>query len=225
LTGFSDEPEHQRAINLPPATAVLAGLLIAIHLVRQILSPETDDSLVLNFALIPVRLTEMPLSFQSAITVLTHMFLHASWLHLLVNTGMMLAFAAGLERLTGTVRMLGIALFSGLAAGLLHLAVYAHDANPMLGASGAISGMFGAMILLLSQRQRGYRFLLGVSALWLTMNVVLGVAGMPSTADEQPVEIAWVAHLGGYIAGVAAMAVLAFAEKRRRTAWKRYDRR
>jgi membrane associated rhomboid family serine protease len=211
---------HQRAINLPPATAILAGVLIVIHLLRQALSPEIDDSIVLNFALIPARLTELKLSFGAVATLFTHMLLHGGWLHLLVNVGMLLAFAAGLERMIGARRMLGLALFSGLVAGLVHLAVYAHDDTPMLGASGAISGLFGAMIFLLAMRQRNYRFLLGVSALWLVSNVLLGLNGMPGMGDSggdggDTIEIAWVAHVGGYVAGMAGMALMTALRARR----------
>ncbi len=205
---------YQRAINLPPATALLAGVLIAIHLLRQVLSPELDDSIILNFALIPKRLTELPLSFGAVATLFTHMLLHGGWLHLLVNVGMLLAFAAGLERIIGARRMLGLALVSGLAGGLVHLAIYAHDDAPMLGASGAISGLFGAMIFVLAG-QRGYRFLLGVSALWLVSNLIFGLGGMPGMSGDDAVEIAWVAHVGGYVAGIAGMAVLTWLRNRR----------
>jgi membrane associated rhomboid family serine protease len=206
---------RQRAINLPPATAVLAGVLIGIHLLRQFLASEMDDSIVLDLALIPARLTELPLTFGAVATLFTHMLLHGSWLHLLANVGMMLAFSAGLERIVGPWRMLGLALLSGLAGGLVHLAVYPHDETPMLGASGAISGLFGAMIFVLSMRQRGWGLLLGISALWLATNLALGLSGMPGL-DGDTIEIAWVAHVGGYVAGIAGMAALAYRARRKR---------
>jgi membrane associated rhomboid family serine protease len=204
---FPIQDERQKAINLPPATAVLAGVLILIHLGRQFLSIEADERLILNFALIPDRLTQTPLDWGAVGALFSHMLLHGGWLHLVANTGMLLAFAAGLEKLIGAPRMLLLALISGLAGALLHVAVYPHDGTPMLGASGAISGLFGAMMVLLAQRQRSPRFVLGVSALWLASNVALGLSGIPS--GDETMEIAWVAHLGGYIAGLLGMLVLA----------------
>ena len=206
--------DRQKAINLPPVTAIIAALLIGIHLLREFLSPALDDQVVMNFALIPTRLTETPLSLGAVATLFTHMLLHGSWLHLLVNTGMLLAFAAGLERMLGAYRMLAIALISGLAGGLVHLVVYAHDGSPMLGASGALSGLFGAMIYIMSTRQRGWRFLAGVSALWLAINVVMGQFGMPGLSNDGDVEIAWVAHVGGYVAGIAVIALMTYWGRR-----------
>lgn len=145
-------PPRERAINLPPATAILAGGLILIHLLRQVLSPDLDDWLILHFALIPARLTEMPLGLGAIATLFTHMLLHGGWLHLIVNVGMLLAFAAALERLVGPWRMLLLALASGLGGAAIHVAIYAHDQSPMLGASGAISGLFGAMMLVAAHR-------------------------------------------------------------------------
>lgn len=204
----------QPAVNLPPVTAVIAALLIGIHLLRQFLPPALDEEVLLNLALIPTRLTEAPLELGAVVTLFTHMLLHGGWLHLLVNTGMLLAFAAGLERLLGARRMLAIALVSGLAGGLVHLAVYAHDGSPMLGASGALSGLFGAAMYIMAERQRGWRFLAGVSALWLAVNVVMGQFGMPGLNEESDVEIAWVAHVGGYGAGIAVIALMTYWARR-----------
>ncbi len=205
-------PPRERAINLPPATAILAGGLILIHLLRQALSPDLDDWVILNFALIPARLTGMPLEPGAIATLFTHMLLHGGWLHLIVNVGMLLAFAAALERLIGPWRMLLLALASGLGGALIHLAVYAHDRAPMLGASGAISGLFGAMMLVAAQRQRSYRFLIGITAIWLASNAALGLSGIPG--QEDTIEIAWVAHVGGYIAGIAGMALMSARARR-----------
>jgi membrane associated rhomboid family serine protease len=215
VSNIRDLPSgRQPAINLPPVTAVIAALLIGIHLLRQFLPPALDDELVLTFALIPTRLTEAPLSLGAVATLFTHMLLHGGWLHLLVNTGMLLAFAAGLERMLGARRMLIIAVLSGLAGGLVHLAVYARDGSPMLGASGALSGLFGAMMFIMSERQRGWRFLAGVSALWLGVNVVMGQFGMPDLSGSDEVEIAWVAHVGGYVAGIAVIALMTYWGRR-----------
>lgn len=206
---------RQPAINLPPVTAIIAGVLIGIHLLRQFFPPSLDDQVLLNFALIPTRLTEAPLSIGAVATLFTHMLLHGGWLHLLVNTGMLLAFGAGLERIIGPRAMLAIMLASGLAGGLAHLVTYAHDNVPMLGASGALSGAFAAMMFIMSQRRQNWRFLAGISALWLALNVVMGQFGMPGLGAEGDVEIAWVAHVGGYVAGLIGMAILTWRARRR----------
>lgn len=188
-------------VNLPPVTAAASGVLLAVHLIRQFLPASVDDRLLLEFALIPARLTQHP-SLGALATLFTHMLLHGNWMHLAINLAMLVAFGSGAERLLGSRRMLIIALASGLAGGLVHTLVYAGADIPMIGASGAISGLMGAVVLLVSL-DRGPREIFFVSALWVVFNVVAGMIGIPG---DDSISIAWVAHLGGYAAGLACTA-------------------
>jgi membrane associated rhomboid family serine protease len=100
--------------------------------------------------------------------------------------------------------MLVFTLICGISAALLHLVVYGHDPVGVIGFSGAGSGLFGAALALpmpggyRSRRQR----IIVIGGIWIVLNVVLGYTGMAIGGDDNA-PIAWVAHIGGFIAGVA----------------------
>jgi membrane associated rhomboid family serine protease len=192
-------PRSEPAINIPPLTLGLIVFMLVLHLLRQTLSPETDESLVMYFSFIPDRyLGETPaddLSFLLA--PVTHMFLHADWAHVGINAAMLAAFGAPVERFLGGGRYIGFYLVTGMVGAALHAAFYPTSAAPMLGASGAISGLFGGLLLLM--RQRGnLSSMVPFALLWIVMQVGLGVFGSTPSGDT----IAWAGHVGGFIAGL-----------------------
>ena len=87
-------------------------------------------------------------------------------------------------------------------AGLIHVAFYWGDPNPVVGASGAISGVFGAVLMLLHQSGR-MSSLLPVAGIWIALNVFFGLVGGTPGANGEPV--AWLAHIGGFIYGLVAI--------------------
>jgi membrane associated rhomboid family serine protease len=97
--------------------------------------------------------------------------------------------------------MLALAILSGIIAAGAHLAVYPSSDVPVVGASGAISGLFGAVLRMMSRGMAGRRSgLWPLIALWVIVTVIAGQTGMPGEPDAP---IAWVAHLGGFAAGLA----------------------
>jgi len=142
-------------------------------------------------------------------TLLTSLFLHGSWPHVLMNSVAALAFGPPVARLLGT-NARGAAVFflfylvCGVAGGLGFVVTAPHGVNPVVGASGAISGLLGAASRIIQGRGRiGPMFgstVLGMAAAWAIVNVVLGVSGLTPGAMGMPV--AWQAHLAGYLAGV-----------------------
>ena len=145
------QPIRQPMFNLPPTTAILAGLLLAIHLVRGFLDIATDNSLILTFAVIPARWTGGP-GLMDLATLVSHMLLHGSWLHVGVNAAALVAFGAGVERLLGPRRMLIALLLGGIAGAALHVAIYLGDPTPTIGASGGISALFGLTMFAMAMR-------------------------------------------------------------------------
>ena len=81
---------------------------------------------------------------QAPWTLLTHAFLHAGWTHVIVNTVWLLAFGGVVARRIGGARLLVLFCVAAIGGALAHFAVYSHDFMPMMGASGAISGLMGA---------------------------------------------------------------------------------
>lgn len=187
------------AINIPPLTLGLIVLLLVLHLLRQTLSEETDTSLILFFSMIPARyLGDAPAdSLSLLLAPIVHMFLHADWAHVGINAATLAAFGAPVERFLGGRRYLLFYLVTGLAGTLFHMAIYSDSTDPMLGASGAISGLFGGLLLLM--RARGnMTSLLPFAVLWVVMQLGLGFFGATPNGDR----IAWAAHVGGFVAGL-----------------------
>lgn len=195
---------HERAINLPPAILWIIGLNLAVHLLRQLLSESVDDQLILEFGLIPVAYTGQPGGDWLSLVVapFTYQFLHGGWVHLGVNMLSLAAFGAPVERLLGVRRFVAFYLSAGLAAALVHVLSFPDSADPVVGASGAISGIFGAVLVLLRRVGR-MSSLLPIAGVWIALNVFFGIFGGTPGAGGQPV--AWTAHIGGFIYGLAAI--------------------
>ncbi|MBT5415195.1 MAG: rhomboid family intramembrane serine protease [Rhodospirillaceae bacterium] len=196
----------QPAINLPPATAWLIGIMVAIHGLRSLLPPEANAWILANLAFVPgYYLLPPPLSWQEIIAPLSHQFLHGGWGHLAVNGLALAAFGSGVERLAGARRTVLFFLASGLAGALAQWAADPAALIPMVGASGGISGLFGAALRLLSGGgpAPGRVRILPVAAIWIVINVVFGLTG-----GVEGESIAWIAHLGGFAFGLAAFPLL-----------------
>jgi membrane associated rhomboid family serine protease len=195
---------HERAINLPPAILWIIGLNLAVHLLRQLVSESVDDQLILEFGLIPVAYTGQPGGdwLSLVLAPFTYQFLHGGWVHLGVNMLSLAAFGAPVERSLGVRRFVAFYLSAGLAAALVHVLSFPDSADPVVGASGAISGVFGAVLVLLRRVGR-MSSLLPIAGVWIALNVFFGIFGGTPGAGGQPV--AWTAHIGGFIYGLAAI--------------------
>lgn len=195
---------HERAINLPPAILWIIGLNVAVHLLRALLSPALDDQLVLEFGLVPVAYTGEPGGdwLSLVLAPFTYQFIHGGWVHLGVNMLTLAAFGAPVERLLGVRRFVAFYLSAGLAAGLVHVLSFPDSADPVVGASGAISGVFGAVLVMLWRTGR-MPSLLPIAAVWIALNVFFGIFGGTPGANGQPV--AWTAHIGGFVYGLVAL--------------------
>lgn len=187
-------------LNLPPMVTALLAVNIGVHVLRFLLPARWDATVVISLGFIPARYTLADsLGWQAIVAPFSYQFLHGGLLHLALNMTMLAAFGSGVERRMGGGRMLGLALVAGIAGAAAHLAVYPGSINPVVGASGAISGLFGAVLRLMPRRQGGFDGLLPIVALWVVLIVVTGAVGVPGGGAS----IAWVAHLGGFIAGLA----------------------
>lgn len=186
--------------NLPPVVRALCLINVAVFLFGFLFPNIMTDDMLYSLAFVPARYTEH-LTFAAILSPLTHMFIHAGWAHLGINVGMLMAFGAAVEKKIGGRRLLLIYFISGLAGALVHALIYPGAEVPMIGASGAISGLFGAVIMLMyteGMMGTGYRKLLPFVAVWIGVSIFFGVIGMPGTDNP----IAWVTHIGGFIAGL-----------------------
>lgn len=193
-------------INIPTATKTLMVILLITHLLRDILlSQETGDLWTEALWLVPAQWVKNPLSITS-IGLVGHMFLHGSWMHLLINTTMLAALGSGVERLLGGKKMLFFFFLSGVFAALTYIAFNASSYDPMVGASGGVSGLFGVLLVLLHKQNRipsNARFgILPVVALWVLLTIGFGLIGSPDGNA-----VAWEAHVGGFLAGIVLISV------------------
>lgn len=188
--------------NLPPVVQALSLINIAVFLFAFLFPALLDDESLYALAFVPARYSGLQTpGFSAIFSPFTHMFLHAGWLHLSINVGMMVAFGAGLERRIGGKRLLLFYFAAGLCGALLHALVYPGSEAPMIGASGAISGLFGGVLMMLHSRggATDYKKLLPFAAVWIGISVLFGFTGMPGIDNP----IAWTAHIGGFIGGLA----------------------
>jgi membrane associated rhomboid family serine protease len=146
------------------------------------------------------------------ITILTAMFMHAGWMHILGNMVFLWAFGPEVEDAMLRVRYLAFYLLSGIAASVAQVAVMPGSTVPNLGASGAIAGVMGAFLVTYPHDQVRAVLLFGwfsritiipaalLIGLWFLIQLFSGVGAV---ADVQTGGVAYVAHVGGFIFGAA----------------------
>ncbi len=212
--------------NVPAAVVLLIGIFIAIHVVRLLLPVAEDNWFIVAMAFVPARFTGMASQLPGGdiatfSSFITHMFVHGDLTHLMFNSAWFLAFGGAVALRTGGPRFLAFAAFTGIAGALAFLSMNYGQFAPMVGASGAISGLMGGVlrfmfsaidsgnIAALRENPRSVPLMpLGVAladkriiaivAILLLINV-LSVAGLFGPTGDGG--IAWEAHLGGFAAG------------------------
>jgi membrane associated rhomboid family serine protease len=144
-------------------------------------------------------------------TVFTSMFLHGGWLHLIGNMWFLWVFGNNIEDSTGKLRFLAFYLLTGIAAALAQVAINPESPIPMVGASGAISGVMGAYIVLYPRVRVHLLVFLGIfiTRIQVPAFLMLGywfllqlLGGLP-TLQEESGGVAFWAHAGGFAAGMA----------------------
>lgn len=195
---------HERAINLPPALLWLILINVAVHLLRQTLSEPVDQELVMQLGLVPANYTAEPGGawWSLLLAPVTYQFLHGGWVHLGVNMITLAAFGAPVERLLGVRRFVLFYLSAGIVSGFIHVLFFSDSVDPVIGASGSISGVFGGVLMALWQAGR-MPSLLPVAGMWIALNVFFGIFGGTPGSGGEPV--AWTAHIGGFIYGLAVL--------------------
>ncbi len=152
-------------------------------------------------------------------TLFTSMFLHGGWGHLGGNMLFLWIFGDNIEHRLGHLRFLVFYLICGLAAGLAHIIANAGSAVPTVGASGAISGVLGGYLVLFPRNRVYVMTYGGVAAvpavlmlgLWILLQFVNGVGSVANTPETGGV--AYLAHIGGFIAGVVLAPLFSFGRR------------
>jgi membrane associated rhomboid family serine protease len=184
---------------------------IAVFIYQLTLTPHAFQIFLTANAMVPARIPAVLNgygSFEAAfLPLLTSMFLHAGLAHILGNMLFLGIFGDNVEAAFGHLRYLLFYFVCGVGAGLMHIAFNFNSHIPALGASGAISGVLGAYIVL-EPRNRIltliFIFLVRVPAvvvlgLWFVLQFLSGIGSLGSTANGG---VAVWAHIGGFLLGL-----------------------
>ncbi|HKK03112.1 MAG TPA: rhomboid family intramembrane serine protease [Gammaproteobacteria bacterium] len=200
----------------PVVTWLLVGACVAAFLWQMSAGAEGFNRIVFGLGVIPAvllghaQLPEEIAMVPPVATVFTSMFLHGGWLHLAGNMLYLWIFGDNIEERMGGVRFLVFYLACGVAAVLAQALPAPEGVVPMVGASGAISGVLGAYLLLFPRARVLVLVPLGfilqavrLPALWV-LGLWFGIQLLSSLmAPEGEGGVAFRAHLGGFIAGLA----------------------
>ena len=225
--------QRQPAFNLPPVIVWSAGLLLAVHLLLQLLPFPSYSELVLALAYVPARYGEAAYLLPGGVaarfwTPFTYALLHGGWLHLTVNLFWMASFGSAVARRFGAGRFLTLSAAAAAAGALAHHLVDPGSESLLVGASAAISGQTAAAVRFafapggpLGGGAGGQSYCrpapslwqtmsdgraLGFLAVWFGINLLFGLGSglVPGVGGE----IAWQAHVGGFLAGLILFALL-----------------
>jgi membrane associated rhomboid family serine protease/Zn-finger nucleic acid-binding protein len=155
-------------------------------------------------------------------TVLTHVFLHGNWAHLLGNLYFLYVFGDNVEHLFGRKRFATLFLAAGVVGGLLEVLLTRSTAVPIVGASGAIAGVMAAYLWCFP-RNKLFQVILFVQVklpAWVYLFVWIGFqAVMGFFTAKGGGHVAWFSHMGGFLVGIA-MTPLVLRSRRREVAGK-----
>jgi membrane associated rhomboid family serine protease len=198
----------------PIVTVTLIILCSLVFFYEVALPPHAGEAFVFQYGAIPAWIfgsSSAPRGVPVTLTLLTSMFLHGGWMHLIGNMLYLWIFGNNVEDVMGHVRFVIFYVLCGVLAALSHAFIEPSSTVPMIGASGAISGVLGAYLLLyphakvlvfipigfwLTRASVPAGFVLGF---WFVLQILSGGMSLGQGGGG----VAWFAHVGGFVAGMA----------------------
>ena len=221
----------------PYVNYAIIGINILVFLVLQRIG--TNDAFTYAFSLVPREVTtgvdlsglvdiksatgkivgqipQYAAPFGVYFNLLSSMFLHSGFMHLFGNMLFLWVFGDNLENRLGHIRYAAFYIVCGLAAAAAQISMDTSSVIPMLGASGAISGVLGGYILLFPRRRVRaiiFNFLTEVPAyvavgIWIVYQIVVGYLSSAESGG-----VAYAAHIGGFFAGLVLVKVFAVGRR------------
>ncbi len=197
-------------LRFPVVTLILIALNIAIFIYQLLLGPEGAEQFIEAFALVPRKLFSGVYAggIPAGTAVFTSMFLHGGFLHVGGNMLYLWIFGNNIEDSMGRIRFTVFYFLCGAVAAFSHALTNVTSAVPMIGASGAVSGILGAYLVLYPRARVLTLIALGfyirtievpamfILGFWFVLQFVSALmsGGAPG--------IAWYAHVGGFVAGI-----------------------
>lgn len=221
--------DDQPRFSTPYVTYFIIALNAVVFLFElsvEMQGPRALNSLVYQFGVVP-RHFELALAGSSrydiagqSLTILTSMFLHGGWLHIIFNMWFLWIFGDNIEDHLGHFLYLVFYLVSGFAASIAHILLNLNSNVPSVGASGAIAGVMGAYIVLYPKARvltlvplivfftfwwlPAWVFL----GYWFLLQFLSGAATSIAETSSQAGGVAFWAHVGGFVAGIVLIKIL-----------------
>jgi membrane associated rhomboid family serine protease len=194
--------ENAGTIIKPIVNWTLIGLCVAVFIYQVSLSPRALEALFFQYGVIPAELT----AGENYLSVLTSMFLHGGFGHLFGNMVFLYVFGDNIEDAMGHISYLLFYLLCGIAAALTQVFLNPDSTIPMIGASGAISGVMGAYIVLFPRGN--VRAIVFYAVMLVPAWIMIGVwfalqlfSGFSTRGGPDVGGTAFWAHVGGFVAG------------------------
>lgn len=199
----------------PIVTIAFITICVFVFLHQASLPQESSEVFAHQFGAIPTLIfghaslpEEVQVGFPASLTLVTSMFLHGGWMHLLGNMLYLWIFGNNIEDAMGHAKFVIFYVISGIVAALSHALTDPSSPIPMVGASGAISAVLGAYLLLFP-RAHVLVLLPGIGmtrvpagivlGMWFVMQLISGGISIGASGGG----VAFFAHIGGFVAGMA----------------------
>ncbi len=209
-------------LNSFPAVTLLIIIVNAFcFLFQQALNPYAQRVLIYQYSLIPDH-------FHVSALV-TSMFLHGGWVHLIGNMWFLWVFGSRVEDILGSFRYVVYYLVCGVVAALVHLILNLGSPIPTIGASGAIAGVMGGFLLLYPRGRIVTLVMIIIFfttlevpaslllVYWFAIQVFSALVSFNRMSFTDAGNVAWFAHVGGFLAGMLLLAM--FRGRPRRTGY------
>ncbi|AMK12333.1 rhomboid family intramembrane serine protease [Pseudodesulfovibrio indicus] len=203
-------------VTIPYAVSAIIAVNVLAFLYVRTLDPHAVARLYHLFGVVPARFMEPDWAVWAGYPktlgwpLVTYMFLHGGWLHLILNMWMLWLFGDNIEDVTGHGWFVLFYLLCGLAAVGTHMVFEGSSPMPVVGASGAVAGVLGAYIVLYPHGRVltlipvfFFPFIFRIPAslflgFWFLLQVFSGIYSKVQGAQD----VAWWAHVGGFVAGI-----------------------
>jgi len=190
----------------PARRPVITVLIIAVNAIVFLLELAGGDAFIQQWSVIPAEIA----AGHHWVTLLTSMFMHGGWMHIIGNMVFLWAFGPEIEDAMGPFRYLAFYLLGGLVASLAQVAAMSSSSVPNLGASGAIAAVMGAFLITYPRDEIRTLLIIGwfvritvipaslLIGLWFLIQLFSQVG---SVANVESGGVAYMAHVGGFIFG------------------------
>jgi len=192
----------------PYASYVFLAMNVLIFIYQLTLSPEYYNLFLNTYGSIPYKIS----NGENYYTLMSSMFLHGGWMHIIGNMLFLWIFADNIEAVIGTIGFVGFYLIGGLFASAAHIMTDVSSVIPTVGASGAISAVMGTYLVMFPKSRIKIIFIIFFSVfylpafaflgMWFVQQLFSGIGSLTPQDVEEGGGVAWWAHIGGFVYGI-----------------------